>query len=186
MSSPESGLTVSAASSDATNLHNTTAVRSGSSLIVNGHKWWISGAGDPSNAIHIVLAVTDPSNPSPYKRYSLVLVEPKTSGVKLIRPMTVFGFDDAPEGHFEVKYENVRIDADKDIVGGKAGLGRGFEMIQARLGPGRLHHCMRNVGIASRALDLMLQRVSDPARKTFGKELREHGQSIFVKIRAAD
>ncbi|AFR97530.2 acyl-CoA dehydrogenase [Cryptococcus neoformans C23] len=164
------------ASSDATNLHNTQATSlSSSTLSLSGHKWWISGAGDPRTSVHIVLAVTDPKNPSAYKRHSLLLVEPKQKGVKIVRPMMVMGYDDAPEGHCEVIYDNVEVDLVKGVVGGKEGLGRGFEMLQARLGPGRLHHCMRSLGIASRALDLLLQRVSDPARKTFGKYLREHG-----------
>nr|ODN93719.1 acyl-CoA dehydrogenase [Cryptococcus depauperatus CBS 7855] len=164
------------ASSDATNLHNTIATLSSpSKYILSGHKWWISGAGDPRTKMHIVVAVTDPKNPSPYKRHSLLLVNPKQRGVRVIRPMMIFGYDDAPEGHCEVVYDNVEIDAVESVVGGKEGLGRGFEMLQARLGPGRLHHCMRSLGIASRALDLLLLRVSDPSRKTFGKLLREHG-----------
>lgn len=163
------------ASSDATNLQNTTAQVQGNSVVLNGHKWWISGAGDPRNAVHIVLALTDPSNPSPYKRHSLVLVQPSDKGVDVIRPMMVFGYDDAPEGHCEVKYNNVKVDLESGIVGGKAGLGRGFEIIQARLGPGRLHHCMRSIGVASRALDMLLLRVSDPKRKTFGKQFKDHG-----------
>ncbi|WWC86845.1 uncharacterized protein L201_001724 [Kwoniella dendrophila CBS 6074] len=165
------------ASSDATNLRNTTALpdSSNKALRVNGHKWWITGAGDPRNIIHIVLAVTDPNNPSPHKRHSLVLVDPRAKGVKIVRPLTVFGYDDAPEGHCEVVYDNVEIDVDSGVVGGRQGLGRGFEIIQARLGPGRIHHCMRTIGIASRALDILLQRVSDPNRRTFGKHLREHG-----------
>jgi acyl-CoA dehydrogenase len=89
---------------------------------------WISGAGDPRNAIHIVLAVTDPSNPSPHKRHSLVLVEPKTQGVNVVRPMMVFGYDDAPEGHCEVLYDGVKLDVESGVVGGRAGLGRGFEV----------------------------------------------------------
>lgn len=141
---------------------------------------WISGAGDPRNAIHIVLAVTDPSNPSPHKRHSLILVPPSTQGVNIVRPMTVFGYDDAPEGHCEVKYENVAVSVQDGIVGGKAGLGRGFEIIQARLGPGRLHHCMRSIGVAERALELLLLRVTDPVRKTFGKSLSEHGACFCV------
>ena len=95
---------------------------------------WISGAGDPRNKIHIVLAVTDPANASPYKRHSLVLVEPSAKGVEIVRPMTIFGYDDAPEGHCEVKYRDVKVDVDSGVVGGRDGLGRGFEIIQARLG----------------------------------------------------
>lgn len=116
------------ASSDATNLKNTTARVEGDKVIVNGHKWWISGAGDPRNAIHIVLAVTDPSNPSPHKRHSLVLVQPSSKGVDVVRPLQVFGYDDAPEGHCEVKYKDVVIGVEEGIVGGRAGLGRGFEV----------------------------------------------------------
>ncbi|WWC59540.1 uncharacterized protein I303_102096 [Kwoniella dejecticola CBS 10117] len=168
------------ASSDATNIRNTTALPSSNpdKLVVKGHKWWITGAGDPRNAIHIVLAMTDPQNPSPHKRHSLVLVDPRSKGVKIVRPLTVFGYDDAPEGHCEVVYDGVEVDVDSGVVGGLAGLGKGFEIIQARLGPGRLHHCMRTIGIASRALEILLQRVSDPNRKTFGKYLRAHGTVI--------
>lgn len=123
------------ASSDATNLHNTQATwLSSSTLSLSGHKWWISGAGDPRTSVHIVLAVTDPNNPSAYKRHSLLLVEPTQKGVKIVRPMMVMGYDDAPEGHCEVVYDNVQVDLVKGIVGGKEGLGRGFEMLQARLG----------------------------------------------------
>lgn len=129
------------ASSDATNLKNTTATLSGSSLSLSGHKWvrrqltsvassdipqWITGAGDPRNAVHIVLAVTDPSNASPHGRHSLVLVDPKAKGVEVVRPMTVFGYDDAPEGHCEVRYRDVKLDVETAVVGGKAGLGKGF------------------------------------------------------------
>lgn len=123
------------ASSDATNLHNTQATLSSSStLSLSGHKWWISGAGDPRTSVHIVLAVTDPNNPSAYKRHSLLLVEPTQKGVKIVRPMMVMGYDDAPEGHCEVIYDNVQVDLVRGVVGGKEGLGRGFEMLQARLG----------------------------------------------------
>jgi acyl-CoA dehydrogenase len=89
---------------------------------------WISGAGDPRNAIHIVLAVTDPTNPSPHKRHSLILVEPSAKGVNVVRPMMVFGYDDAPEGHCEVLYDGVKLDVESGVVGGRAGLGRGFEV----------------------------------------------------------
>jgi hypothetical protein len=97
---------------------------------------WISGAGDPRNAIHIVLAVTDPSNPSPHKRHSLILVEPSTKGVNVVRPMMVFGYDDAPEGHCEVLYENCQLDVESGVVGGRAGLGRGFEVCSLNLDHG--------------------------------------------------
>jgi acyl-CoA dehydrogenase len=94
----------------------------------NANNQWISGAGDPRNAIHIVLAVTDPSNPSPHKRHSLILVEPSAKGVNVVRPMMVFGYDDAPEGHCEVRYDQCQLDVESGVVGGRAGLGRGFEV----------------------------------------------------------
>ncbi|KAL1411470.1 hypothetical protein Q8F55_002428 [Vanrija albida] len=176
------------ASSDASNLRNTTAVRKGNKLILNGHKWWISGAGDPRCAVHIVVAVTDPNNADKYKRHSIFIVDTKLPGVEVVRPMTIMGYDDAPEGHCEVIYNNVELDLD-DVAGGQQNLGRGFEMLQARLGPGRLHHCMRTIGIAQRSLDLLLLRVSNPQRKTFGKVLAEHGtilQDIAVSRAGID
>ncbi|KAL7420028.1 hypothetical protein Q5752_004993 [Cryptotrichosporon argae] len=159
------------ASSDATNLHNTTAAIQGDKVRLSGHKWWISGAGDPRNRLHIVLALTHP-HASTYKRHSLVLIDPSQPGVKVGRPLTIYGYDDAPEGHCEVVYDDVVADVDC-VLGGAEGLGRGFEMIQARLGPGRLHHTMRALGACTRALDLMLLRATE--RKTFGKRLVEHG-----------
>lgn len=174
------------ASSDASNLRNTVATRQGDKLILRGHKWWISGAGHPRNEVHLVVAVTDPTNPSKHKRHSLLLVDPKAPGVEIVRPLTVFGYDSAPKGHCEIVYNNVVLDPKTAVIGGEAYLGRGFEMLQARLGPGRLHHCMRSVGVANRALDLLLLRVCNPARKTFGKELREHGTVLanIAKSRA--
>lgn len=93
---------------------------------MSADRQWISGAGDPRNAVHIVLAVTDPTNPSPHKRHSLILVDPKAKGVNVVRPMMVFGYDDAPEGHCEVKYDNVNVDVESGVVGGREGLGKGF------------------------------------------------------------
>lgn len=148
---------------------------------------WISGAGDPRCGVHIVVAVTDPGNESKHKKHTLLLVDPKAPGVEIVRAMSVFGYDDAPEGHCEVVYKNVVLDPKQAIVGGtEANLGRGFEMLQARLGPGRIHHCMRSIGVANRALDLMELRVSNPARKTFGKQLNEHGTVLadIAKSRA--
>ncbi|KAJ9127113.1 hypothetical protein QFC24_001348 [Naganishia onofrii] len=159
------------ASSDATNLRATIR-KEGNKVIVNARKWWISGAGDPRNKIHILIGLSDPENPSKHQRHTIVLIPPSTPGVKVVRPLKVFGYDDAPEGHCEVLYDNVVLDEKDCLVGG---WGRGFEIIQGRLGPGRIHHCMRSIGTAQRALDMMLTRVSDPARKTFGKYLREHG-----------
>ncbi|EAU84567.2 acyl-CoA dehydrogenase [Coprinopsis cinerea okayama7 len=169
------------ASSDATNIR-TSIRREGNEIVINGHKWWISGAGDPRCAVHLVMGKSDPDNKSKYHQQSVVLVPANHPGVKIIRPMKVFGYDDAPEGHCEIIYENVRVPLDNLVLG----WGRGFEIIQGRLGPGRIHHCMRSIGHAQRALDLMLQRVTDPGRKTFGKYLYEHGTVVadIAKSRA--
>jgi len=124
----------------------------------------------------------DPGNKSAYQQQSIVLVPADTPGVKIIRPMKVFGYDDAPEGHCEIIYENVRVPLGNLVLG----WGKGFEIIQGRLGPGRIHHCMRSIGAAQKALDTMLQRVTDPAKKTFGKFLYEHGTVVadIAKSRA--
>ncbi|KZW03959.1 acyl-CoA dehydrogenase NM domain-like protein [Exidia glandulosa HHB12029] len=169
------------ASSDARNI-KTSIRQEGDQIVINGHKWWISGAGDPRTRVHLVMGLSDPTNKNEYLRQSIVIVPADAPGVKIIRPMQVFGYDDAPEGHCEIIYENVRVPASNII----AGWGRGFEVIQGRLGPGRIHHCMRSVGIASRALDLMIERVTDPTRKTFGKTLAEHGTIVadIAKSRA--
>ncbi|KAE9399024.1 acyl-CoA dehydrogenase NM domain-like protein [Gymnopus androsaceus JB14] len=169
------------ASSDATNIR-TSIKREGDEIVINGHKWWISGAGDPRCKIHLVLGKSDPGNKSAYQQQSIVLVPADTPGVKIIRPMKVFGYDDAPEGHCEIIYENVRVPLGNLVLG----WGKGFEIIQGRLGPGRIHHCMRSIGAAQKALDTMLQRVTDPAKKTFGKFLYEHGTVVadIAKSRA--
>ncbi|KAG6812642.1 hypothetical protein H0H92_001592 [Tricholoma furcatifolium] len=169
------------ASSDAKNIQ-TSIRREGNEIVVNGHKWWISGAGDPRTKLHLVMGKSDPGNKSAYHQQSVVIVPADAPGVKVIRPMHVFGYDDAPEGHCEIIYENVRVPLDNLVLG----WGRGFEIIQGRLGPGRIHHCMRSIGVAQAALDLMLQRVTDPGRKTFGKYLYEHGSVVqdIAKSRA--
>ncbi|KXN87886.1 Acyl-CoA dehydrogenase family member 10 [Leucoagaricus sp. SymC.cos] len=161
------------ASSDAKNIR--TSIRlEGDEIVINGHKWWISGAGDPRCKVHLVMGKSDPTNQNVYSQQSVVIVPSNTPGIKIIRPMHVFGYDDAPEGHCEVIYDNVRVPKENLILG----WGRGFEIIQGRLGPGRIHHCMRSIGAAQCALDLLLQRVTDPNRKTFGKFLYEHGTVI--------
>ncbi|EKM59715.1 uncharacterized protein PHACADRAFT_250394 [Phanerochaete carnosa HHB-10118-sp] len=169
------------ASSDATNIR-TSIRQEGNEIVINGHKWWISGAGDPRCAVHLVLGKSDPNNSDRYQQQSIVIVPANAPGVKIVRPMKVFGYDDAPEGHCEIIYDNVRVPLSNLILG----WGKGFEIIQGRLGPGRIHHCMRSIGAAQSALDLMLSRVTDPARKTFGKYLYEHGTVVadIAKSRA--
>jgi len=160
-------------SSDARNIR-TSIVQEGNDIVINGHKWWISGAGDPRTKVHIVMGKSDPDNNNPYTQQSVVLVPADAPGVKIIRPMKVFGYDDAPEGHCEIIYDNVRVPLSNLVLG----WGKGFEIIQGRLGPGRIHHCMRSIGCAQMALDTMLLRITDPSRKTFGKFLYQHGTVI--------
>ncbi|KAJ1991375.1 hypothetical protein H4R33_001391 [Dimargaris cristalligena] len=157
------------ASSDATNI-GTSIVRDEktATYLINGHKWWITGAGDPRCQFFFVVGQTNPSHPNPYQRQSVVLVPAKTPGVKVVRPLEVFGYDDAPSGHCEVTFENVRVPVDNIILGE----GRGFEVLQGRLGPGRLHHCMRAIGLAERAMDLTLARIT--SRTAFGRKLAEN------------
>ncbi|CEJ03013.1 Putative Acyl-CoA dehydrogenase [Rhizopus microsporus] len=161
------------ASSDATNIE-TNIRREGNEYVINGLKWWISGAGDPRCAVYLVMGKTDPDNKHKHRQQSLVIVPADTPGITVVRPMKVFGFDDAPEGHCEIVFKDVRVPVENIILGE----GRGFEVIQGRLGPGRIHHCMRCIGMAERALDLMLNRVTDTTRRTFGKVLAEHGTIV--------
>jgi len=169
------------ASSDAKNIR-TSIRQEGNEIVINGHKWWISGAGDPRTKLHLVMGKSDPNGKNAYNQQSVVIVPVDAPGVKIIRPMRVFGYDDAPEGHCEIIYDNVRVPLSNLVLG----WGRGFEIIQGRLGPGRIHHCMRSIGHAQYALNVMLQRVTDPGRKTFGKYLHEHGTVIadIAKSRA--
>ncbi|GAA97689.1 hypothetical protein E5Q_04367 [Mixia osmundae IAM 14324] len=161
------------ASSDATNIQ-TSLRKDGNEIVISGRKWWISGAGDPRCKVHLVMGKSDPDNSNKHRQQSIVWIPADAPGVTIVRPMQVFGYDDAPEGHMEVLYDNVRV-PESNLI---AGWGRGFEVIQGRLGPGRIHHCMRAIGIGQRALDLMITRVTDLERKTFGKHLYEHGTIV--------
>jgi acyl-CoA dehydrogenase len=155
------------ASSDATNIE-ARIVREGDHYVVHGRKWWTSGAGDPRCKIAIFMGKTDTSAPA-HKQQSMILVPMNAPGVKVVRMLTVYGYDHAPHGHGEVTFENVRVPVTNILLGE----GRGFEIAQGRLGPGRIHHCMRCIGVSERALETMCKRVQ--ARAAFGKTLAEQG-----------
>ncbi|KAH6665011.1 acyl-CoA dehydrogenase domain-containing protein [Halenospora varia] len=158
------------ASSDAKNIQLTLS-KDGDHWVLNGSKWWSSGAGHTKAAFYLVLGKSAPNNPDPYKQQSLILVPTSTPGITLQRHLSVFGYDDAPHGHGHFVFKDVRVPASNMILGE----GRGFEIIQGRLGPGRIHHAMRAVGVAERALEWMIARITDERKKAFGKKLSEHG-----------
>ncbi len=158
------------ASSDATNIQ-CRIERKGDEYVVNGRKWWSSGAGDPRCKIMIVMGKTDPDSADRHKQQSMILIPTDSKGVKVERHLSVFGYDDAPHGHMEVTLNNVRVPASSILLGE----GRGFEIAQGRLGPGRIHHCMRIIGQAERALELMIKRLKE--RVAFGRPIAE--QSVW-------
>ena len=160
------------ASSDATNMQ-AKAVLDGDEYVINGEKWWTSGAGDPRCKILIFMCVTNPDNPR-HQRHSMILVPMETEGVEIIKMMHVFGYDDAPHGHAHMKFTNVRVPKENLLLGE----GRGFEIAQGRLGPGRIHHCMRAIGAGEVALELMCRRGIDPEKIAFGKNLARLGANF--------
>src|SRR5215207_3982326 len=159
------------ASSDATNIEARIQREGNSSYVVNARKWWTSGAMDPRCKIFILMGKTDPDAPR-HQQQSMILVPRDTPGLTVVRPLTVFGYDDAPHGHAEVEFKDVRVPIENILLGE----GRGFEIAQGRLGPGRIHHCMRMIGLAERALESMCRRVTE--RIAFGKPLADQGVII--------
>jgi acyl-CoA dehydrogenase len=157
------------ASSDATNIQ-CRIERDGDHYVINGRKWWSSGAGDPRCAVYIVMGKTDPEAPK-HSQQSMIVVPSNAAGIEVTRPLSVFGYDDAPHGHMEVVLRHVRVPADHMLLGE----GRGFEIAQGRLGPGRIHHCMRSIGAAERALEMMCQRLQQ--RVAFGQPVA--AQSVW-------
>ncbi|EON65857.1 acyl-CoA dehydrogenase [Coniosporium apollinis CBS 100218] len=158
------------ASSDASNI-KMTMTKSGDSWVLNGSKWWSSNAGHDLCQVYIVMAKSSPHNPDKYKQQSVVLVPADTPGITVHHMLSVYGYDDAPHGHGHISFKDVKVPADALVLGE----GRGFEIIQGRLGPGRIHHAMRSIGAAERALDWMIARMNDENKKPFGQPLSAHG-----------
>jgi len=161
------------ASSDATNI-SMACVRDGDEYVLNGEKWWSSGAGDPRCAVYIVMVSTPDENRPKHQQHSQIIVDAKTPGIEILRAMQVYGEDDAPHGHMHIRFKDVRVPAENLLLGE----GRGFEISQGRLGPGRIHHCMRAIGQAERALELMCQR--SVRREAFGKPLAQLGANFDI------
>jgi len=161
------------ASSDATNI-SMSCVRDGDEYVLNGEKWWSSGAGDPRCAVYIVMVATPDENRPKHQQQSQIIVDAKTPGIEILRAMQVYGEDDAPHGHMHIRFKDVRVPAENLLLGE----GRGFEISQGRLGPGRIHHCMRAIGQAERALELMCQR--SVRREAFGKPLAMLGANFDI------
>jgi len=159
-------------SSDATNMQ-ATAVLEGDEYVINGEKWWTSGAGDPRCKILVFMAVTNP-DAAKHQRHSMMLVPMESEGIEIQKMMHVFGYDDAPHGHAHIKFNNVRIPKDNLLLGE----GRGFEIAQGRLGPGRIHHCMRTIGVGEKAIELMCKRGIDPTKMPFGKNIANLGANF--------
>ena len=161
------------ASSDATNI-SLSCVRDGDDYVLNGEKWWASGAGDPRCKVYIVMVKTGGDDLPKHKRQSMIVVDAATDGIEILRPMQVYGHDDAPHGHMHIRFKDVRVSAENMLLGE----GRGFEIAQGRLGPGRIHHCMRSMGQAEAALELMCKR--SLRREAFGKPLASLGANYDI------
>ena len=159
-------------SSDATNMQ-ATAVLDGDEYVINGEKWWTSGAGDPRCKILVFMAVTNP-DAAKHQRHSMMLVPMESEGIEIQKMMHVFGYDDAPHGHAHIKFTNVRIPKENLLLGE----GRGFQIAQGRLGPGRIHHCMRTIGVGEKAIELMCKRGIDPNKMPFGKNIANLGANF--------
>ena len=159
-------------SSDATNMQ-ATAILDGDEYVINGEKWWTSGAGDPRCKILVFMAVTNP-DAAKHQRHSMLLVPMESEGIEIQKMMHVFGYDDAPHGHAHIKFNNVRIPKENLLLGE----GRGFEIAQGRLGPGRIHHCMRTIGVGEKAIELMCKRGIDPTKMPFGKNIANLGANF--------